>query len=212
MGPATRGSQKGTRLAVEGQGQRQSPDTAYPRRATPICTATVSAPSGPAPTAACTCPSRPWSASPTRTPAPRPRLLAPQVRPWPWGAGHLSVPGWFPVYLSLLWTQDILNPLVFVRDPGARVGEGLEGCHLLISVCLCLSVAVSLVLFCPTAVATAAASTVVSQGCCSGQTQHGAAVHGPPQGSLSLCTCVNQGRLPGGGRTRFPSGVRGLGG
>lgn len=59
------------------------------------------------------------------------------------GAGHLSVPGWFPVYLSLLWTQDILNPLVFVRDPGARVGEGLEGCHLLISFCLCLSGCVS---------------------------------------------------------------------
>ena len=159
-------------------------------RATPICIATVSAPSGPAPTAACTCPSRPWSASPMRTAAPRPHGTAPPVRMGlrvhlPVHGGFLCIsafagrsgggqrlpsgPGW-----CRMWALS--------HRPRTWAGEGLEGHHVLVSVCLsvclwslsdpplcfclffCLSLAVSLVLFCPTAVSTLATSTALARG------------------------------------------------
>lgn len=104
-------------------------------RATPICTATVSAPSGPAPTAACTCPSRPWSASPTRTAAPRPRGTAPPVRTGLWV--RLSAPCCFlriPAFAGRSGGGQRL-PSGPGRGPGARAGEGLEDHRILISVC-----------------------------------------------------------------------------
>lgn len=60
-------------------------------RVTPTCTVTVSAPSGPAHTVACTCRSHPWSASLTRTPAPRRRgMIQASLRR---GGACVGVPG-----------------------------------------------------------------------------------------------------------------------
>lgn len=157
---------------------------------TQTCTATVSEPSGPAPTVACMRPSHPWSASPMRTPAPRPHRMGPQVSTGLWGPGHLC-PAVCPSHDGLLcvWAlarasrTDDLHPLALAgathrpcpedQEPKAgRAWSATSFCLpvpcgvsvlLSLSLCFCLSVAMSLVIFlCPAALSALVTSTLLS--------------------------------------------------
>lgn len=156
-----------------------------------------------------------------RTPALRPRGTARWVRMRLWGLGtcapQLSVhPWWFPVHLGIRWTHWGLPGRS--QKAGTRVGEGLE-CHLVL-ISVSLGSAAVFLSVC------GSVHPAVTQGMLQWADADPvpAVVHSPNPRALSgcrfqslghkvkICLCVHgdQGRLPGGGRARFPKGCDSL--
>lgn len=142
----------------------------------------------------------------------------------------LSIPRLFTVCLGIHWPLWGLpggcHIQTLSQKPGARVGEGLE-CHLFLisfclplwSLCFCLSVALSHSCLCFGHVRSA-----VTQGMLQCPLRGVIPTPGPSWSAsfsrfaspsehevkIGLCVHIDQGRLPGEGRARFPKGQESL--